>query len=106
MAEIEQIHGDEADGTAIDVGRVKAFLKRAHQALARQASARSCFTAAARRGRWERWRFAKSRTLLKLPPRAVAARPILLTDLLTADLDDLGRRWTRQPPAGPPSRPD
>lgn len=45
MAEIEQIHGDEADGIAIDVGRVKAFLKRAHQALARQASACSCFTA-------------------------------------------------------------
>ena len=65
MAEIEQIHGDEADGTAIDVGRVKAFVKRAHQALARQASARSCFTAAARRGRWERWRFAKSRTLFE-----------------------------------------
>ena len=38
-----------ADGTAIDVGRVEACLTKAHQALARQASARSCFTAATKK---------------------------------------------------------
>jgi hypothetical protein len=38
-----------ADSTAIDVGRVEGCLNRARQALARQQSARSCFTAAAKK---------------------------------------------------------
>jgi hypothetical protein len=37
------------DGSAIDVGRVEACLTKASQALARQVSARSCFTAATKK---------------------------------------------------------
>jgi hypothetical protein len=38
-----------ADGTAIDVGRVEAALTRARQALAREQSARRCFSAATKK---------------------------------------------------------
>jgi hypothetical protein len=46
----------------------------------------------------------KSRMLLKTV-RATGRAFLLLTDLLTMDLDDPGSSWNKYPPATPVSRP-